>query len=364
MADPNTSTFSPQPQIDALMIEFMENYGVPGGALSFRRGGTLLYEAGYGFADQNLNVVTTTSLFRIASDTKAITAAAIFLLMERGKLALNSTVFDTNGLLSQFSGFGSPSGWVPLITVHELLTHTSGGWPNDANDPMFQKPELSTDELIIWALQTYPLQNPPGSSYAYSNFGYCVLGRIIEEITGQTYEAFVQDNVLSPIGITDMMIGAIAPQPNEVHYFMPDGQDQNEPYSFNITRMAAHGGWIASAGDQAQFMAGLFGALDDEGSSVILTRSSLELLLSCTSASIASPSGAYGCGLAFNNGGNAWHTGSLPGTTSIQVHTGTGMTWGAVLNIRNEDNDNALATALDNMLWAMARTVSSWNVDG
>lgn len=362
MAETTAFAFPPQPQIDQLMTDFMGEYGVSGGALSFRRGGTLLYEAGYGFANQNLHVVTTTSLFRIASNTKAITAAAIFLLMETGKLALDSQVFTKDGLLPQFSGMGSPNGWVPLITVHELLTHTSGGWPNDANDPMFQQPTFSTDQLIAWALQTYPLQNPPGSSYAYSNFGYCVLGRIIEEITGQTYETFVRDNILFPIGITDMVIGAVAPQPNEVHYFMPDGQDPNAPYAFNITRMAAHGGWIASAGDQAQFMAALFGALDDEGSGIIITRSSLELLLSCTSASIASSFGPYGCGLAFNTGGNAWHTGSLPGTTSIQVHTNSGMTWGAVLNIRNDDN--GMASALDDLLWKMAGTVPAWKVNG
>lgn len=361
---PQTTNFNfpSQPQIDQLMATYMSKYNVPGGSLSFRRGNTLLYEAGYGFADECQDPVTTTSLFRIASDSKAITAATIFWLIDNCKLTLNATVFAQDGVLSQFAGDGSPSDWISQITVHELLTHTSGGWPNDGDDPMFQQPQMTTDELITWALQTYPLLNAPGSTYAYSNFGYCVLGRVIQQITGMAYVDFVSSNILAPIGITDMLIGDVAPQPNEVHYFMPTGQDANAPYDFNITRMAPHGGWIASADDQARFLAALFSPLDQECSSSILSRSSLELMLSCTSASIASPSGPYACGLVYNSAGNAYHGGSLPGTTALQVHTKSGMTWGCALNIRDTSTD--LASALDALMWQMAGTVPAWKVNG
>ncbi len=68
------------------------------------------------------------------------------------------------------------------ITIEHLLTHTSGGWPNnDGHDPMFHNPQMSQHELIAFTLRTRPLDHPPGTNYAYSNFGYCVLGRVIEK---------------------------------------------------------------------------------------------------------------------------------------------------------------------------------------
>src|SRR5439155_23697431 len=103
------------------------------------------------------------------------------------------------------------------ITVRHLLQHT-GGWDRDKSfDPMFRCRQIA-DALgtacppgpreIIHYMLGQPLDFDPGMSWAYSNFGYCVLGRIIEKITGRSYEKYVQEEVLAPAGITRMRIGA------------------------------------------------------------------------------------------------------------------------------------------------------------
>jgi CubicO group peptidase (beta-lactamase class C family) len=113
---------------------------------------------------------------------------------------------------------------------------------------------MTAAQLITWTLDNRPLDHVPGTNYDYSNFGYCILGRVIEEITGQTYEQAVKTLVLTPIGITDMTIGGntfAQKLPKEVTYY---GQYGEDPYAMNVSRMDSHGGWIATAADLARFL--------------------------------------------------------------------------------------------------------------
>jgi CubicO group peptidase (beta-lactamase class C family) len=126
------------------------------------------------------------------------------MLIEAGKLRLDSRVFGPNSIL------GDDYPWLSIqqITVEHLLTHTAGGWGHGAHDPMHLNKEMNQRELIAWTLELMPLAFPPGESFAYSNFGYCILGRVIEKLTGRTYEQYIKDNILRRCGITDMQIGA------------------------------------------------------------------------------------------------------------------------------------------------------------
>jgi CubicO group peptidase (beta-lactamase class C family) len=168
-----------------LLRQYLKDYSVPGMELTYARGSRILYRGCFGEAGREAHqAVKSDTLFRIASCSKAFTSAAIFLLVEAGKLELTARVFAPDGLLPRFADLGENREWLHQITVHQLLTHTGGGWGNDRNDPMFEKPGLSHEELIVWTLKTHALQNPPGEKYAYSNFGYCVLGRVIEQVSG------------------------------------------------------------------------------------------------------------------------------------------------------------------------------------
>ena len=71
---------------------------------------------------------------------------------------------------------------------------------------MFRNLKMNHKELITWAVQNQPLKNEPGPHYAYSNFGYCILGRVLERVSGQSYASFVHQAVLKPCGIQDMQL--------------------------------------------------------------------------------------------------------------------------------------------------------------
>jgi D-alanyl-D-alanine carboxypeptidase len=338
------------PESEQLVRQYLSEHSIPGLQLAYARGAHVLNVGCFGKANRETDrPVTRESLFRIASCSKAFTSAAIFLLVEAGKLRLDDHVFGPSGILRQFAEEVPHRDWVDAITVHHLLTHTGGGWSNDGNDPMFQEAGLDHEPLIARTLKTHPLQNPPGEKYAYSNFGYCVLGRVIERVSEKRYAEFVRQEVLQSARIRDMTIATVEPAPGEVHY---DGEG---PYGIPVARMDSHGGWIATAADLTSFLAGLFSPSDDAGAPAILKPESLREMIAGTRAN---PN--YGCGLAVNESGNAWHTGSLPGTMSLMVHTHSGMSWAAVLNGRSATA--GAASRLDSMLWQIARSVPEWHV--
>ena len=193
---------------DRLIPELMNHWDVPGGALAIAKDGRLVMARGYGLADiDQEEPVQADTLFRIASISKPITAFAILQLVERGELALDDQVFS---ILDEFE---APSGAtmdprLEQITVRHLLQH-SGGWDPEKSYDAMSIPWRIEQELgaskpvscrdVITFMLGQPLDLDPGSEYAYSNFGYCLLGRIIEEKTGLSYEDYVKEQVLEPI---------------------------------------------------------------------------------------------------------------------------------------------------------------------
>jgi CubicO group peptidase (beta-lactamase class C family) len=326
----------------------MQKSNVPGLSVAVARHGQFVYQQGFGYADKSASErVTPASLFRIASVSKPITSVAIFSLIEQGRLALDDLIFGAEGRLKFKYGKSYPDR-VAKITLHHLLTHTCGGWDNTGNDPMFYKPELIHDELIAWTLQNQPLQNEPGTHYAYSNFGYCLLGRVIETITGKSYAEFVRQTVLAKCGIHDMRLGGntLAQRaPREVVYYGQQGSGTN-PYNMNITRMDSHGGWIATPSDLVQF------AMRVDGFTTTQNILGEDTTKAMTTATAANPH--YACGWSVNAIPNWWHTGSLPGTLTIMVRTGSGLCWAAFANTR------ANGLNLDEMMWKMVKAVPAW----
>jgi CubicO group peptidase (beta-lactamase class C family) len=360
---PHMYAFSPQrsegyaPGERAAMFRvgraFMEQFSVPALSVTIARNGQSVYETPFGVADRKEALQTSaSSLFRIASVTKPITAVTIFSLIEKGQLNLTDKVFGPSGVLG--TKYGNPPflQYVTDITVDHLLTHTCGGWPNDSTDPMFQHDSWDHAKLISWTLKNLPLTYPPGQHWAYSNFGYCVLGRVIEQVTGQPYAAYVQSNILSACGISDMSIAGNKLNqrlPNEVVYF---GQYDEDPYKMNVTRMDSHGGWLATPSDLVQFLNHVPSLLKPETIRIMTTPS--------PAYPQASPAKYARGWMVRNNGlGNWWHSGSLPGSTTIMVRTSTGLSWAALASTRTEPS-NVIDAALDEMIWNMVRQVPAW----
>ncbi len=314
-------------RVDDSIVMFMKKYNIPGLSVAIGEDDKLIYIKAFGYANiSTREKVTPESLFRIASISKPFTSVAIMKLIQSGKLSIDSKVFGDSGILGNQYGTLPYGPNITSITIGELLHHTSGGWTNDDKDPMFSNPSFTSSQLLTWTLNNQPLKNPPGSVYAYSNFGYFILGRVIEKLTGQTYADYVQENILHPIGINDMQIGGNTKDSrklNEVIYYsQPD-----DPYSFNLTRMDSHGGWITTATDLVKFIERVDGFNKKTN---ILDSSTTELMLTC---STANPK--YACGWGYSDNLSSWgHNGGLPGTSTELGHNKAGFSWAVLTNTR------------------------------
>jgi CubicO group peptidase (beta-lactamase class C family) len=331
---------------------FMDRYSVPGLSVAVARAGRLVYAEAFGYADrQKVEPLSPAHRFRIASISKPITSVAIFTLIEQQRLRLTDRVFGSGAILGADFGMPPYVPYVDQITVEHLLTHTGGGWSNDNRDPMFHDPSLNHAQLIAQTIKTMPLQHAPGTNYAYSNFGYCVLGRVVEKLTGQSYAAFTRDAVLRRCGIDGMEIAGntlAERRPGEVRYY---GLPESEPYTMNVTRMDSHGGWIARPLQLVQFAMHVDGFATTPN---ILRPPTLRIM---TSPSQANPH--YAKGWNVNQYDNWWHNGSLPGTVTIMVRTHSGLCWAALTNTRRPDGD--MSGDLDRLVWTMVEKVPSWN---
>jgi CubicO group peptidase (beta-lactamase class C family) len=210
--------------------------------------------------------------------------------------------------------------------------------------------KMNHRELINWTLENIAFISEPGKRYAYSNFGYCLLGRVIEKLSGKKYDHYTMDTVLTPCGITDMQIAGntmAEKAMKEVKYYSQiPGQD---PYNLNVTRMDSHGGWIATPTDLLRF----FVNIDGFRSTQLLSRDTLKIM---TTPSQASP--GYAKGLLVNKLNNWWHTGTLPGTETIAVRTHTDFCWAAFTNTRSKFED--MIDTLDGLMWHMVGSVDGW----
>jgi CubicO group peptidase (beta-lactamase class C family) len=179
--------------------EYMDAYAECGyfnGSVLVAYKGSILLSKGYGLANMECHTPNSPrTKFRIASLTKAFTSMAIMKLEEKGHLQVSD-------LLSKYIP-DYPSG--DQITLHHLLTHSSG-IKNYTSFPHFEdkiRPFIWTLENLIKEFKHYPLEFTPGKGQSYCNSGYILMSFIIEQISGQTYSEFLQDQIFKPLGMND-----------------------------------------------------------------------------------------------------------------------------------------------------------------
>jgi D-alanyl-D-alanine carboxypeptidase len=338
--------------IDKNVAAFMSQYNIPGMSIAITLNDKLVYANAYGKASvENNQAVTTQSLFRISSLSKQITSAAIMRLLDEGKLSLNQTVFGTGSILGNTYGAQPYGPGITNITVGELLHHTGGGWPDNSTDPFGSNFSYTIPQLMDWGLNNVPLLDTiPGRSYHYSHFGYTVLGRVIEKITGLPYSQAVQQMVLQPSGIPDMQIAGntlAARLPNEVEYY---GQNNTDPYYIPVSRMDAANGWVASATDLARFLVHVDGMSN-------LTILSPNAVTAMTTGSHAKPN--YGCGWELDQY-NIFHHGLWPGTGASQAITTQNGNFNYVILANTGSSDPNFGTNMDNIFWNAIGNIRTW----
>jgi CubicO group peptidase (beta-lactamase class C family) len=196
-------TPSPQnPQPDTEVTKTLSDYfdKVAGlgfsGAVLVSSGDKVLMRNGYGWADQTRRIpVTPESVFDIGSITKVFTAVAIMQLEERGKLT-------TSDPITKYFSHVPPD--KSAITLHQLLTHTSGLEHDDfyASATASVREILKHREKFIQRILSFPLGFEPGTKRSYSNSGFSFLAAIVEKLSGQSYEQYLRENILLPAGMS------------------------------------------------------------------------------------------------------------------------------------------------------------------
>jgi CubicO group peptidase (beta-lactamase class C family) len=270
-----TGTAVPQlAAYDAWVQNLMQTGGVHGAQLAIVKDGRLVFARGYTWAEASYPDVQPTSLFRIASCSKPLTSIAIHRLIQQGALGYGTT------MASQFGFPQFVDGDCNLIKMQDLLTHR-GGWDDDATgwDPMFYDSQIATAlstslPISTWHIrnfmQTMPLQLPPDTAYKYSNYGFCLLGRIVASRNGKPYDEVIKEQIMQPLGLTRPEIGLSHRDqrlPGEVLYHPRELNVRrsvnaaSQPFvplhygGWNQPNMDSHGAWVMSAPDYAKVLA-------------------------------------------------------------------------------------------------------------
>ena len=369
---------------DDVIKAFMEQNDMRNGALAVTHGTRLVLARGYTSAEPDAEETQPTSLFRIASCTKPLTRIAIYQLQEAGALALGDKVQSLLGLTAP-DGSALPASPVPgntntpgkyfsAVTVEHLLSH-SGGWdraaaptPTTSDEPTFFKDTkiaaafkkelpVTRTEVARWGA-TQDMQFFPGSRSAYSNFGFALLGLVIEKKTGVDYTQRLHDALFAPLGITRPRLGMPLERSRaagEVAYFPSNGGQREDltggggqvPLQYggeNNMNFASFGGWVMAAPDYARVLASYAGTRPP-------TTTHLRDMA-------GSPNGPLGGGASGTD-----HGGGLPGSTTYVALRNDGI---GIVFFFNGDKSASLNWAGSNPSLASvlhqvaSNTVASW----
>ena len=365
--------------INELLLKTLTDNNIPGATVAVARDGVIVFERGFGYSDleQQTPMAANTSM-RIASISKPITAVAVLLLAEDGKLKLDDHVIQ---YLIRDKKYALPKDADPAwsrVTIRHLLQH-SGGWNSDkSKDPMFELVEITRalnlkkiariPDIVRYQLPR-PLNFEPGAEYQYSNFGYCLLGRVIEAASGQPYEAFVAERILKPAGMTQTRLGKskLANRAeDEAHYYtqtlktypaiwdVAPGRKSGKfelvqaPYGQSeLAVMDSAGAWTSTASDLVRFAIAI-----DADTKPILKPDSLRQ--SKERPAFAGPKDDHWYGLGWNvrsidglDRVSLWHTGALAGTSTILVKRRDNFVWAVIFNCDESPDGKKCETLID-----------------
>lgn len=334
-------------RFDRQVLQFMRKWELTGASLAIMKNGNLIYSKGYGWADrEDREPMEVRHILRIASLSKLITATAVMKLWEQGRLRLNDQVFGPQGLLRdpRFSRYTDKR--MELVTVEQLLRHR-GGFSVRSGDPMFDwtivqrvlqtPPPYHIDTYVEYATRSGLGYRPAARTY-YSNLGYVVLAKVIEQVAGMPYERYVQDSILRPAGCYDMHIGQSRHEdkfPNEVRYYETK-EAENVPACDGSARQVAKsnggndvqglsgaGGWVASPTELLKFVAAIDG---DPSRPDILKRSTVRKMTD-------EVKGELPIGWMKTNTDGTWsRTGTMAGTNALLRKQSNGYVWVFVTN--------------------------------
>jgi CubicO group peptidase (beta-lactamase class C family) len=275
------------------------------GAVLVAKDGEVLFSRAYGLADRDERIPNTVDTrFRIGSMNKMVTAVAVLQLVEGGKIDLEATLGE---YLTDYPNKNVAS----KVTIHHLLTHTGG--TGDIFGPDFDahRRELRTHDDYVKLYGERELEFEPGSQWAYSNYGFILLGAVIERVTGQSYYEYVQEHIYEPAGMTStgsLPEDRVVPG-RSIGYMRSPGTTGWMPNNDTLPyRGTSAGGGYSTVEDLARFADALL-------SHTLLDADSTELLI--TGKEESGPGARYGYGFEDSRdeegNGSVGHGGGAPG---------------------------------------------------
>jgi CubicO group peptidase (beta-lactamase class C family) len=266
-----------------IFSSYLRDQGVVGGAYAVLQRGRVVDSQAVGMADlESKQPVDLQTIFHWASITKTFTAVAIMQLRDRGKLSLDDPLVK---YVPELLRLHSPDNTVPRITLRQALSHTAGfqtpTWPY--RDDSWQPFEPTEWSQLVAMMPYQELAFTPGARFQYSNPAFIYLGRVIEALTTDPYEVYLQKNILSPLSMNHAYF-------NESPYFL--AKDRSNNYSikpnalgkdkviangreFHTGITTANGGLNAPLDDMGRWVAFLAGG-GPSNNDVVLSRKSLE----------------------------------------------------------------------------------------
>jgi N-acyl-D-amino-acid deacylase len=332
---------------DEAMNRILTENDIPGGSLAVAYNGKLLLVKSYGYASKSLlggsKPATTDMVWRLASVSKPITSIAVMQLVDQGKVLLDEPVLSY--LKTPDRPLKLTDERIAKITIRMLMQHRSG-LLSTTNDPMTGPSPPCPNATGQW-LESHTLVDDPGTKYAYSNTGYCLLGLVIKHVSGLRYDDYVKQ-MMSKLGVRSIRVGSSkASGPNEVEYYQALGEPKGPYQSFNLEGLGAAGGLVGTPRDLVTFIDHIFGTAD----ALIKNK---EVFMEILKPPTENPDRRfYGLGfnvVPFKQGTQTlFHYGSLPGTSSFIAKYANGWTIAAIFNKRRQDY-NALGSSIDNAL--------------
>lgn len=280
------------PTIDKLYKDYAEKNHFPGFTYGLVVDGKLIHTGSLGYTDvAKKTPATPQSLFRVASMSKSFTAMAILQLRDAGQLSLDDRADRYIPELKNAKLLTTDS---PPITLRHLLTHAAG-FPED-NPWGDRQLDITHDEFINFLQSPLSFSNSPGVAYEYSNLGFALLGSVIEKVSGKTYQRYINETILIPLGMTHTKweYAEVTPAQLAHGYQWNDGTWTEVPLLHDGV-YGAMGGLISSIEDYAKYVALHIAAWParDGADSGPLKRSSLREMHHAWNISGMNPSFAY-----------------------------------------------------------------------
>ena len=254
---------------------------------------------------------TVDTRFRIASVSKIFTAVAIMQLVDEGSIELDEPFARQLGVDGPFT---DPR--IAAITVRQLMSHLSGF---SAAQGIFFGRGVETWHQAAQSALGEVLQADPGTAFQYSNTNFCLLGLLLEKVTGQPFEAVIRERVLQPIGISAHLAPTFDTERGDALHASSPGRNYMEA-------LGPAGGWVASPLDIAK----LASALRDESDQQLLDPAAVDAMRVRVSVPVEVPPPAngwsYGMGLMLFGDGSWGHTGTIESTHAVVVNRPDGLT--------------------------------------